>query len=539
LVVNRLWKIADLVDLYSFFRLDEEVRAKDGEAALAKRDRTIYLARIEPYLGGEDEVSPRLLIRRWLTARRLHFRQEKGRREQALPGSLWQELTMLSRGLVVLLGVLVGAGAAGSLLLYSGTTPLNVSVYFGLFVLVQLVLVLGQCLLFGYRCLRRLPLDSSTLYLIAGRLLVRGMESIRRWLQRHVSARRRLDLAALMGSMEQQRESAILLFWPAFILVQLGGIGFNLGVLAATISRVIFSDMAFAWQSSLQLSPELVARLVHWVALPWSWLVPQAVPTLAQIQGSQMVLKEGIGHLATADLLAWWPFLCCSVAVYGLLPRITLLVIALIRQHRALEQLQFSSLVFRPLLQRMTAPRLDTNGIAEPVVRPKPEPPPEQPAAVDESTDEAATVIPEVVREGERTRALVLIADELYDDCPLQPLTTLLMQQVPGLRIEPRRYDEGIAASMADAAMGNLGEEPMELFVLLEAWQPPLRETETSLQAVRTRFGPEMPITIVLIGKPSPRTMLTPVDPDQLRIWRQKMLALGDAYLAVQPLIMS
>jgi hypothetical protein len=48
-----------------------------------------------------------------------------------------------------------------------------------------------------------------------------------------------------------------------------------------------------------------------------------------------------------------------------------------------------------------------------------------------------------------------------------------------------------------------------------------------------------MPITIVLIGKPSPRTMLTPVDPDQLRIWRQKMLALGDAYLAVQPLIMS
>ena len=98
------------------------------------------------------------------------------------------------------------------------------------------------------------------------------------------------------------------------------GIGFNLGVLGATLSKVVFSDMAFAWQSTLQLSPELLAELVRWVALPWSWIVPQAYPTLSQIQGSQMVLKEGIAHLSSANLTAWWPFLCCSVAVYGLLP---------------------------------------------------------------------------------------------------------------------------------------------------------------------------------------------------------------------------
>ena len=151
-------------------------------------------------------------------------------------------------------------------------------------------------------------MESTSLYIVLGRAMVRAMEGVRRRLHRRLSGRRRLDLAALIGSIQQRRELAALLLWPAFILVQMGGIGFNLGVLGATLSKVVFSDMAFAWQSTLQLSPELVAELVRWIALPWSWIVPQAYPSLEQIQGSQMVLKEGVAHLATANLVAWWPF---------------------------------------------------------------------------------------------------------------------------------------------------------------------------------------------------------------------------------------
>lgn len=536
--MNRLWNIADLIDLHFFFSLDEEVRRKEGEAALAKRDRLIYLAKIEPQLGKVDEVPPRLLIRKWLAMRRLQFRREKGHEDRALPGSLWRELSVLGRGLAVLLGVLVGAGAAASLLLYSGTTPLNVSLFFGLFVVVQLLVVALQGCFLLSRVLRRLPMEATSLYLILGRVMVRGMEGLRRMLHRRLSGRQRLDLAALIGGVQQRRELAVLLLWPAFILVQVGGIGFNLGVLGATLSKVVFSDTAFAWQSTLQLSPELVAELVRWIALPWSWLVPQASPTLAQIQGSQMVLKEGIAHLATADLVAWWPFLCCSVAVYGLLPRCLLLLVGWIRQRQSLEGLHFASLAFRPLLQRMTSPRIDTNGVVEPVAARKPAQPVFAPVAP-ESEPKSRPMVEEPAPAGEKStsaaqeRALVLIPEELYEDCPLADLSARIAAMIPRVTIEPLGYDQTDSIEKVLPSPQGL----RELLVLFEAWQPPLKETETFLRGLRTVVGREMPITIVLVGKPAARTMLTPVDPDQLKIWRMKMQALGDGNLAVQPLI--
>ncbi|MDD2463961.1 MAG: DUF2868 domain-containing protein [Desulfobulbus sp.] len=538
--MSRLWNIADLIDLHFFCRLDEEVQRREGETVLAKRDRVIYLAKIEPQLGKVDEVPPRLLIRKWLAMRRLQFRQEKGREAQVLPGSLWLELSVLGRGLVLLLGVLIGAGAAGSLLLYSGTTPLNVSLYFGFFVLVQLLVVAMQGCFLLYRLLRRLPMESTNLYLLLGRAMVRGMEGLRRKVHRRLSGQRRLDLAALIGGIQQRRELAVLLLWPAFILMQLGGIGFNMGVLGATLSKVIFSDMAFAWQSTLQLSPELVADLARWISLPWSWLVPQACPTLAQIQGSQMVLKEGAAHLATADLVAWWPFLCCSVALYGLLPRCLLLLVGWIKQRQSLESLHFASLNFRPLLQRMTVPRIDTRGVVEPKSGPPRVPPAPDPLSLENEPEAMPSLVEEkVLMQEEPTQlsqgqALILIPEELYEDCPLAELLSMLKQRLPRLSIEPLPYDESGRIERLHLNRQGLPE----LYLLFEAWQPPLKETETFLRGLRATVGRERPIIILLIGKPTSWTMLTPVDPDQLRIWQMKMQALGDGNLAVQPLIM-
>jgi hypothetical protein len=139
--VNKLWNIADLIDLHFLFQADEELRRREGEAALAKRDRIIYVAKIEPQLGKMDDIPPRILVRKWLAMRRLQYRQERGHEGQVLPGTLWQEMALLCRGLVFCCGLLAGAGLAGSLLVYAGTMPLNVAVYFGLFVVLQLVMI--------------------------------------------------------------------------------------------------------------------------------------------------------------------------------------------------------------------------------------------------------------------------------------------------------------------------------------------------------------------------------------------------------------
>lgn len=536
--MKRLWNIEDLIDLHFFFQLDEELRRTEGEAALAKRDRVIYLAKIEPQLGKAEDIPPRILVRRWLAMRRLHYQRERGREGVLLPGNVWRELTFLCRGLFFFCGLFAGLGLAGSLLLYSGLTPLNVSVYFGLFVVLQLMLLGLQALLLGYRQVRRIPMESSVAYLLIGRLLVRGLDAIRRRVQRTMSGRQRLDLAALVGGVRQRKELAVLLIWPAFILMQLGGIGFNLGVIGATLTKVAFFDIAFAWQSSLHLSADLVAGLVRWIALPWSWAVPHAYPSLAQIEGSQIVLKEGAAHLATGDLVSWWPFLCCSVLVYGLLPRCLLLVLGFMRQRRALEQLHFATLGIRPLLRRMTQPRLDTNGVRETT-----------PSEVEQATDlglepepviDRAVFLTEPGTVAEGAWVYLLIPDELYEDCPQETLLNLLRSDYGPAYIECIRY--GVPGVEEAESLTPLGTAAVQghltgVVLLQEAWQPPLKETELFLRELRRLTGETMPLTILLIGRPIAETILTPVEPEQLRIWRLKMQALGDPCLEVQPLV--
>lgn len=535
--MKNLWNIADLIDLHLFFQIDEALRQQKGEAALGKRDRIIYLAKIEPQLGKADAVPPRLLVRKWLSMRRLQFLQEKGHEGMVLPGAVWREMVAMCRLLFLLGGLLTGIGLAGSLLIYAGQVPLNVAVYFGLCVLLQLCFLGLQAVFLLYRRFRRIPMESTVLYVFIGRLLMRGLEGVRRRLQRHMSGRQRIDLSALMGSVHQRRELAALFIWPAFMLVQLGGIGFNLGVFGATLAKVAFVDIAFGWQSSLQLSAEAVARLVQWIALPWSWAVAHAYPSLEQIKGSQMVLKEGMAHLATGDLVSWWPFLCSAVVVYGLLPRLALLGLGMWQQSRALERLHFATLGIRPLLQRMAAPLIDTNGTTI-----APEAPLSPPAP-----DRAAAAAAVAGRQGRLPFSgggpwFVLIPDELYEACPLPELVCLLGPEAAACGIESICFGTpGISESESlTPLMGAAGARAFSGVLLLqEAWQPPLQETGSFLRNVRQAVGKTVPIAILLLGKPSSQTIFTSVSPEHLRIWQLKMQAIGDPCLEVFPLMQS
>ena len=81
------WQIADLLDLHYFFKADEARRDQGDEETAARRDRVLYLTKIQPELDGEAEVPPRVLARRWLTVRRLQHSREQGGAETVLPGA--------------------------------------------------------------------------------------------------------------------------------------------------------------------------------------------------------------------------------------------------------------------------------------------------------------------------------------------------------------------------------------------------------------------------------------------------------------------
>jgi len=134
-------------------------------------------------------------------------------------------------------------------------------------------------------------------------------------------------------------------------------------------------------------------------------------------------------------------------------------------------------------------------------------------------------------------RWVLLIPDELDGDDLRTALAGLLHPEF-GAAFDSMRYgvpgkaDAEILAPLAMAA-----KPPTGALMLHEAWQPPLKETETLIHGLRRLVGEQAPIDILLIGRPTAATVLTPVDPDQLRIWSQKMRALGDPWLSVRSLV--
>jgi hypothetical protein len=539
--VKKSWNTQDIIDLHHFMQMDEEQRRREGEDALVQRDRRIYLARIKPRLDAADDMPPHLLARHWLAVRRLQYTQENGQAYEPLPGSVWAELAGVCQWLIFFVGLLTGIGLAGSLLFYSGAAPVNVSAFLGLFVILQILLLGLQVLFFLQRKLRRTGLESSVLYTLIGRLLIQGVDWLRRRLQRKMSGRQRLELAALFGAGRQHREHAALLVWPAFIYAQVGGIGFNLGILGATLGRVVFSDIAFGWQSSLQLSAEAVASLVQVIALPWSWFLPAAYPGLEQIRGSQMVLKEGMYHLATGDLVSWWPFLCCAVVVYGLLPRLALLGLGIVQSRRALDRVPLTATGLRRLVRRMLTPLVDAGGLE--TTRQAPVVGGNAGQATEQDTWNAVASWSDPTEEtGEGGRWFVLIPDELYADCPPATLAALLHGHTRTPAIRSLRYgvpgvaDETSLIPLVESA----GKGQLDGVIFLqEAWQPPLRETVSLFRNLRQIAGDDIPILILLIGKPSGQTIFTAVHAEHLDIWKKKMHMDGDPNLDILPLVPS
>ena len=552
--MKKLWNIEDLIDLEFFLNQD------NGEDldSIAARDRKIYTQLPSAI---KESKTPKLL-RAWLSSRRKARHQKEN--EIALPGRTWQEMLCLFFGIALFAGLFSGGGLAFSFLAYSGKEPVNVAAYFTVFVLAQAVLFL---LLAGSAFFRRIQgkniIEASLLYRLLRRLftglLHKLMAGVQKKTSQKVSAETRLKWSAYNSSIKQIRQRYGLLFLrPFFLVVQVFGVCFNTGVLAATLFKVIGADLAFGWQSTLQVTPASVHKLVHWVALPWSWLPNTFIPSLSQIEGSRLVLKEGIYHLINADLTSWWPFLCLSVLCYGLLPRLILLIIVSSQQYRDLVRLDFQQGYFRQTLHRMRTPQVSTAARTEP----------RKSKATAQKYDTAPdTVTAEPVLKNQHIRQAIgqnqeidsgfppspapdlplspiiaLIPDELLTDCSSGELEQqvrnrlgyALSQLLPFWTLEQSEEEE---MAVLKTAMGQ--DKSSDVLILLEAWQPPIEELFSWLGQLRQTIGPAPVIILTLIGKPRPETILTQVQAQHLQTWQQKTTALGDPGLQLIELVKS
>jgi len=528
-----IWSMKDLIDLEYFLERDDREQDESAQSDLANRDRDIYLQRIRPLDREKEKAPPERVIRSWLEERR-NMERSVNDLKGPLPGELFADAYRLMGYGFLIVGVFSGAGLAFSLLNYQGTEPLNVSVYLAGLVLSQCLAVLFLIGIHFIRRMRRSPFRGSVIFTLVSGLMTRGIVRMKQGALKGLDGSKRGSLGAAMGLIRGKRQVyGSLFYWPVFILSQIFGVGFNVGVLGATLLKVVGSDIAFGWQSTVQFSAQAVYRLVQIIALPWSWLVSAeaAYPSLSQIQGSHMVLKDGIYHLATQDLVSWWPFLCLAVLTYGLAPRLILLGMGLTFERTALSRVELSHAACTRLLHRLTTPLVSTEGTFPP-----------SPGAGTDRRDAVQAFPPSDVDQGEALQqksVVALIPDDIFDACQEGHLTNVVSKTLGGSIKETFRFGEDMKGD--EKILRELSRMRKEgtlqsLLIVQEAWQPPIRENLRFIRELRRAVGDTAMIWMGLMGRPQQGAVFTQIKDEDWTVWHQKLTALGDPYLGMERL---
>lgn len=560
--------IKDIIDLDFLLGLDEDPENIDTKA-IASRDRDIFRQ-----IKNGDRLDDPGLIAGWLEYRRLLFFQETDNADPGakLPGALFESFyTWIVRGMFAC-GLAAGGLCAYSFLAYHGSRPVNVTLFIAVFILFPALLCLSAALV-GLHQFRSGPAESGwtgVLHRLSMRLFIdKFMGRLQKWtapLQKHFPqfSKNSGDLLHL-----DTRPFRSILFWLVFIALSLGALGFSVGALGGTFFRIMVTDLAFGWQSTLLTSGQSVYRLVSWLALPWSWVMPDMfVPTLEQIEGSRIVLKEGIAGLASEHLAAWWPFLCMGMMVYALIPRVVLVGFAHTARTLTLARFDLSRPGYQRLLMRMRSPRMgmnikETGGsraeFRAPLPRPEPGPVVEkdqspivvpQPHAILNTTEPEPEATPEpkadvkseprppIVSDESRVKnntpgALVLGSARGFEENDMEQIRAGLEQQfglhvaaTVGVHFDFDEDQDQIAAHVKD-----LGQVP--LIVLQEVWQPPIRGLLYYFVQIRETF-PDLPLWIVMI-----RTMeqgekdVAPSDVN-FQVWKSAVKQLNDPLMAIE-----
>ena len=518
------WRIRDIIDLEYFFHKDAVSQYAENQHYLSERDRNIFLRSVKPCLKGDETPSRQFIIRAWLKERR----EKEAAADAVLPGESFESLYSSFRIFFALAGFIAGGAAGLSFLTYTGDRPVNVFVYLSVFVFSQILLLL----LFFFLSLGRLKprsfFSSAPLYRAISRSMLRTVLWARSRISAKMGAEQRSRVEDTLGFiMNKGRGYGFLFFLPIVILTQLFAVGFNLGLLATTVFKIITADIAFGWQSTLQLSPETLFSLVQKIALPWSWLVTggSAFPSLAQIEGSRIILKEGIYHLSTPDLVSWWPFLCYSVMFYGLLPRLFLFLGAAAVQRRHLGSLDFRQGIYEQLLLRMTTPLVDTRGCKV-----------EDGGA---AADFAGQDRPAAFTRPAARNLLVMIPDDIFESCPAEEIKSAVRNRSVAAVTQIIRFNKDYETDSKILAELKNSSRPSDTDILIvqEAWQPPIAEYINFIKNLRHAIGSSPCIRIGLIGKPQPNTIFTPVKEENRRIWTRKINAIGDPCIYTQELV--
>ncbi|MEO6026943.1 MAG: DUF2868 domain-containing protein, partial [Candidatus Binatia bacterium] len=408
---------------------------------------------------------------------------------------------------------LAGSGTATGLLAYDGRDPVNIMGYLavlvflqGVLILLTLIAMLPSAWLGGF--LRLFGLDRGT-----------GIQALLREIGHRsagivathtsVGARGRAALGSLAA---WQTIYATVERWLLTALTQRAAVAFNLGALAATIYLVTVRALAFAWSTTLEVDPALMTGFFHAMATPWRWL-DAAVPSRELVVASRYFP----GREYDPDLLGdWWPFLVAALVTYGLVPRLLMLTYAAYRSRAARAALALDHGECAALYERLVRKANLWGHGAEvgAAVAPNPRP-----------GSDGDCALP---ARGTMVRALRWADAAVSQDAVERLVSTRL-----GWRIASLDDVRGNDDPDERQRLARLGASDAPVLVVAESFEPPSKSVQRLLNAVRQSVGAQVPVVVGLYGGPGDHA---PPREDDVRIWRQRVRALGDPWLRVEVL---
>ena len=504
--VKERWSLVDLVD-FEYFLIHTSSKQNPGESA--QQARNWFQLHVSDHSQPGHAVKPKpAILKMWL-------RHQKAQQSGALPspGETWQWLIGMLHWLFLFIGIVTGAGVTAGLLTYDGRQPINVAMFIGILVGGQLLWSVVSFLLIASRGLQWIPLQSGLSFRLFHLLLHWASVRLHRHVITKLATEKRMVWESFWRHLQKDHgSSGKYLIWPIVSKIQLLGVAFNLGALAIFVTSVLFRDLAFGWQTSMQqVNDASVAMLVKVLSFPWSWIwgEGQGFPSLAQIEGSRIILKEGIGFMQNPNLTSWWPFLLMSLFVYGFLPRTMLWVWVIIKGREQLACYPFESVSCLTLWKRFQTPFLN-------VTR----------RLFDHHSDSADGALASSVAR-EKTHTITSHSNSIQNEVRCwvllnEDLTSTLSHSQLTLQLSPHGWHvEGILEGefLKKEYLASRLHGGDCLLWLEEAWQPPIQEKMKRIQNCREALPDGVLLCIGLIGKPNGDSWLTPVRPRDLEIW--------------------
>lgn len=485
----RNWTTEDIVRFESYRLLDE---GSDGEA-LEVRDRAFYQGLSEPDLARNP------LFRTWLDFRL------KNEPFKVDPGGVLKWVFFIMGWLLSLGGVIAGTLITYATLRYDGSVPVNISVFLGIVIVPQIFLLFLLMFLLAVSVFSRSA--GERLYRLPIAFVSLSVRLIWDWLMkiRSIPAKDRDHLNCgthAFHDIFKQYQS--LMSVRTFAYMQRFGVFFNIGVILCSGALLMFSDRAFGWQSSLTDSPEMVAGIVRVIATPWHawWGEGIGSPSVEQIQGSYIVLRDEWAELDNKNLVSWWPFLLLSVCFYGLLPRIAGWGLSSIWERRSVRTVGFHSIHYNPLWERMHSISLESVG------------------------NEAVP--------GKKEMGTLSHAEDSYSAKDYQLwISQEMKSRYDSYALLAWAKDYGNLPVEGISEYGDWKEFVLQLnklppIMLLEGWQPPIQEKLDDLKVLAQSDGlAAREIFILLLGKPSTTGACRALPPEMHEVWKNKLRLLG------------